>query len=112
MTPICVIPSDNAATDILGLVKRRISIVVNGGGINLKKIQIRFWTFRGNLPGNNTSKSGGVPIAIPEAKKVIKIVVMISLKRGKVLNPFLISTNEGKFKYEKLNGVNISKFRL
>ena len=42
MTPICVIPSDNAATDILGLVKRRISIVVNGGGINLKKIQIRF----------------------------------------------------------------------
>ena len=64
------------------------------------------------MPGNNTSKSGGVPIAIPHAKTVIKIVVLISLNRGKVLNPFLISMNEGKFKYEKLNGVNNSKFRL
>ena len=74
MTPIWVIPSDNAATDILGLVKRRISIVVNGGGINLKKIQIRFWTFRENLPGINTNRSGGVPIAIPEAKKLLKLL--------------------------------------
>tara|TARA_Y100001968_G_scaffold303184_1_gene317151 strand:+ start:463 stop:792 length:330 start_codon:yes stop_codon:yes gene_type:complete len=107
-----VIPSDNAATDILGLVKRRISIVIKGGGINLKKIQIRFCILIENLPGNIISKSGGVPIAIPEAKKVIKIVEAISLIRGRVLNPFPISANEGKFIYEKLNGVNISRFSL
>ena len=98
-----VIPSDRAATDILGLVTRRIRIVVRGGGINLKKIQIIFCTFMENLSENNRSKIGGVPIAIPDAKKVIRIVETISLRRGKVLNPFLISRNEGKIKDENLN---------
>ena len=86
--------------------------MVKGGGINLKKIQIRFWILIENLSGKNISKSGGVPMAIPDAKNVIKIVEAISLKRGRVLNPFPRSANEGKFKYEKFNGVNISKFSL
>ena len=64
------------------------------------------------MPGNNISKRGGVPNAIPDAKAVIKIVVMISLSRCKLLNPFLNSTNEGEFTYERLNGVNISRFKL
>ena len=91
-------PSDNAATDILGLVKRRMIIVVNGGGINLKKIQIIFWIFIENLYGNNNIKRGGVPIAIAEAKNVIITVEMISFRIGRSLNAFFNSMNEGIFK--------------
>ena len=97
MTPICVIPKDNAATDILGLVKRRISIVVSGGGINLKKIQIIFWNLREDLFGKIKSKSGGVPIAIPDAKNVIKIVDIIRFSKGRAWNAFLNSMKDGGF---------------
>tara|TARA_Y100001968_G_C18754278_1_gene434762 strand:+ start:259 stop:411 length:153 start_codon:yes stop_codon:yes gene_type:complete len=50
------------------------------------------------LSGNNNSKTGGVPIAMPEAKKVIRIVVATSLKIGRALIAYLNSTNEGKDK--------------
>ena len=82
MAPMCVIPSDNAATDILGLVKRRIIIAVKGGGVNLKKIHIIFCTFKDNLFGKNKSKSGGVLIAKPVARNVIMIVVITRFRRG------------------------------
>ena len=97
-------PSDNAATDILGLLKRRIRIVVRGVGINLKKSQNRFWTFRESLSGKHNSKSGGVPIAIQEAKKVIRTVDEINLIRGSALIAENISRNDGKGKYENFIG--------
>tara|TARA_B100000700_G_scaffold323145_1_gene426286 strand:+ start:2365 stop:2604 length:240 start_codon:yes stop_codon:yes gene_type:complete len=79
-----VIPSDNAATYIFGFVKSRIKIAVKGGGINLKKIQIKFCIFIESLLGKNNSKRGGVPIAIPDANNVIKIVVIIRLNKGRL----------------------------
>ena len=94
--PICVIPSANAATDTLGLVKRRIMITVNGGGINLKKTQIIFWIFRENFCGKNNIKRGGVLIAIPDANKVIIIVEIISLRIGREWNASFNSKIEGK----------------
>ena len=109
---MCVIPSANAATDIFGFVKIRISIAVNGEGINLKKIQIRFWTFSDNLLGKNNSKRGGVPIAIPDAKKDIISVVEISSIIGRLLNAFFNSEIEGKNKFVYFNGVRISTFKL
>ena len=98
ITPMWVIPSDKAANEILGLANIRIRIVVKGGGINLKKTHIRFWILTENLSEKNSSKSGGVPMAIPDAKKVIIVVEIISLSRGKELNALLISRNDGNFK--------------
>ena len=108
MTPILVILSDNAATDILGLVQRTRRIAVKGGGISLKNSQIIFWTFRDNLLGKNNSRRGGVPIVIQDAKKVINIVVKIKLSSGKLLNASLNSKNEGRFNEVYFNAIDIS----
>ena len=67
--------NDKAAKDIFGLVNRSRTMAVNGDGINLKKIQIRLWPFNENLLGKYNIRSGGVPIAIPDAKKVINNVI-------------------------------------
>ena len=64
------------------------------------------------MSGKINSKSGGVPIAIPEPKKVIRVVFAISCKRGRVWTAYTNSSNDGKVKYENLNRLNISKPRL
>ena len=87
-------------------------IAVKGGGINLNIIHKKFCTLRESLFGKNNSKRGGVPIAIPEAKSVITIVVVISLSRGSELKASINSMNEGKINDVYLNGVNISKSSL
>tara|TARA_Y100001968_G_C18883882_1_gene492948 strand:- start:89 stop:358 length:270 start_codon:yes stop_codon:yes gene_type:complete len=64
------------------------------------------------LLGKNNNKRGGVPIAMPEAKIVIVIVVITSFSRDRSRKAFLNSTNEGRFKDVYSKGEKISKLRL